>query len=333
MAGGGDLSEGPGGPGERPLRLGTRGSELALWQARHVAARIAAFPGAPSSGIELVVLRTAGDRLVDVPLPAAGGKAFFTAEIEAALAAGEIDFAVHSLKDLATELPPALAIAAILERDDPRDALISARRDGVRADLERLPPGARVGTSSLRRKAQLARRRPGLVAEDLRGNVPTRLRKLDEGRFDAVVLAAAGLNRLGLGDRIDTLLAPDSFLPAPGQGALAVEIRADDEATRRLVEPLDDAATRAATTAERALLRRLEGGCQVPVGALAELRGGRLHLAAVVCSLDGKAVVEGHREGAPADAAALGEALAEELLENGARQILAAIRGRVPDRE
>lgn len=274
------------------------------------------------------MLTTSGDLVSDVALSATSGKAFFTAEIDAALARGEIDLAVHSLKDLPTTLPPGLALAAVLEREDARDVLIGARLSGEPTDLERLPAGSRVGTSSLRRQALLARARPDLVAVDLRGNVPTRIRKLDEGTYDAIVLAAAGVKRLGLEHRIDAFLPATSFPPAPGQGALAVESRADDDAARRWIEPLDHAASRAATTAERALLRRLEGGCQAPIGALAEIRGDRLVLSAVVCSFDGRSTAEAILQGAVADPEGLGERLADELLTRGARQILASLRQR-----
>jgi hydroxymethylbilane synthase len=275
----------------------------------------------------LVPLSTAGDLLPDTPLTVRLGKAFFTGEIERALADGEIDLAVHSLKDLPTDSPPGLAIAAVPAREDPRDALVTARATGTKGALHALPRGARVGTSSPRRRAQLARLRPDLVAVDLRGNVPTRLRKLDAGEYDALLLAAAGLRRLGLAGRIDELLAPDRFLPAPGQGALAVQIRAGDLATHRLVERLDEPATRAATTAERALLGALEGGCQVPIGALAVVDSGRLRLAAIVVSLDGGDAVEGEIEGGIAEAAALGARLADDLRARGAAAILASIRG------
>ncbi|KAB2959976.1 MAG: hydroxymethylbilane synthase, partial [Thermoanaerobaculia bacterium] len=273
----------------RPLRLGTRGSDLALWQSRHVAARIAALPGAPE--VELVVIRTAGDNIADVPLSQVAGKAFFTREIEEALLSGEVDLAVHSLKDLATEMPSGLAIGAVLERQDPRDVLLAA----APVTLDTLPAGARVGTSSLRRKALLARARPDLVAVELRGNVPTRIRRLLEGRYDAIVLAAAGVNRLGLTAEVREHLDPERFLPAVAQGAMAVQLRSADSETTRWVASLDDGPTRASTAAERALLGRLEGGCQIPVGAFAEVAGGKLRLRAAVCALDGRRVVAGQR--------------------------------------
>ncbi len=312
---------------QRVLRIGTRGSDLALWQSRHVAERLAALPGAPPC--EVVSLHTSGDLISDVPLWQVAGKQFFTLELEVALAASEVDLVVHSLKDLATVMPSGLALAAVLARDDSRDALVST--PGTHFDLDTLPRGARIGTSSLRRQALVARWRSDLELVDLRGNVPTRLRKLDDGRFDAIVLAAAGLARLGLEPRIDSYLPVKRFLPAVGQGAIAVQVRSDDAETRRWAELLDHPATRVATTSERALLGRLEGGCQVPVGALGELIGDRLTLNAIVCSLDGTNAIEGRssrRVFDAADAAALGEALAEELLRRGADEILAAIRAK-----
>jgi hydroxymethylbilane synthase len=302
------------------LVIGTRGSRLALWQAHYVAERIAALPEAPD--VEIEVIQTEGDRITDVPLAAVPGKAFFTKEIEQALLERRVDLAVHSLKDLATEQPAGLTLGAVLEREDPRDVLVSARG----GDLEALAPGARVGTSSLRRRALVARWRPDLELAELRGNVPTRLKRLDEGRYDAVVLAAAGVKRLGLGDRISAYLPVERVPPAVAQGAMAVQVRAGDEATRRWVEPLTHPETEAATAAERALLARLEGGCQVPVGALATVMGQEIHLVATVCSLDGASSVAGERHGPLVEAVELGYELAGELLQQGAGAILEAIR-------
>jgi hydroxymethylbilane synthase len=249
---------------QRPrLRIGTRESRLARWQAEHVASAIRALAGAPEP--ELVLIRTEGDRIQDVPLSQVQGKAFFTKEIEEALLRDRVDVAVHSLKDLATQMPGGLVLGAVMERDDPRDALL------LRGGLDQLPAGATVGTSSLRRRAFLARWRPDLELAELRGNVPTRIRKLDEGRYDAIVLAAAGVKRLGLEARISDYLPFEFFLPAVSQGAIGVQIRADDVETAKWVGHLDHPATRWATAAERALLRTLEGGCQVPVGALAQV--------------------------------------------------------------
>jgi len=302
------------------LRIGTRGSALALWQARHVAARLAALPGAPPT--EIVEIRTQGDHVLDLPLSQVEGKAFFTKEIEEALLEGRVDLAVHSLKDLPTELPAGLALGAVLEREDPRDVLLT--RDGTR--FEELPPGAVVGTSSLRRRALLARWRPDVDLAELRGNVGTRVRKLDEGHYDAIVLAAAGVKRLGLEERISEYLPVDRVPPAVAQGAVAVEVRDGDARVIAVVGRLDHAATRAAAAAERALLNALEGGCQVPVGALAAIEAGELALRATICSLDGARSVCGRRAGPVVDAAALGRALANDLLGQGGDAILAAIR-------
>lgn len=307
------------------LRIGTRGSELALWQAEHVASAIRRLPGAP--GVSIEVIRTAGDRITDVPLSRVAGKDFFTKEIEEALLGGRVDLAVHSLKDLATRLPEGLTIGAVLEREDPRDVLISRSGSG----LEELPPGARVGTSSLRRRALLARWRPDLEPAELRGNVPTRLERLEAGEYDAVVLAAAGVLRLGLGHRITACLPTDRMMPAASQGAMAVEVRGEDDRVSQWVEALDHPDTRAAVTAERALLGHLEGGCQVPVGALAEVDGDRLRLQAVVCALDGTRSVTDRMDGPSRKASEVGIGLAERLLKSGADAILEEIRtGRGP---
>jgi hydroxymethylbilane synthase len=302
------------------LRIGTRRSDLARWQAEHVASLIRQLPGAPT--IDIVFIKTEGDRITDVPLHAVEGKAFFTKEIEQALLDQRVDLAVHSLKDLATQMPDGLAVGAVLEREDPRDALLS--RDGL--DFEQLPQGARVGTSSLRRRALLARWRSDVDLLDLRGNVPTRIDKLVRGEFDAIVLAAAGVKRLGLEAHLTHHLPTDRILPAVSQGAVAVQMRDGDKSTVPWVEPLDHAATRSATMAERALLRRLEGGCQVPVGALATLAGDQLRLSAVVCSLNGARSVERFREGSSSSADEVGLALAENLLQAGAAEILDNIR-------
>jgi len=306
------------------LRIGTRGSDLALWQARHVAGALRDLPGAPDP--ELVIIKTEGDRTQDVPLSQVQGKAFFTKEIEEALLGEQVDIAVHSLKDLETVMPPGLTLGAVLERADPRDALLT-REPMAAEDLSR---GARVGTSSLRRRALLARWRPDLELADLRGNVPTRIRKLDEGAYDAIVLAAAGVKRLGMGDRISAYLSFHPFLPAVSQGAMGVQIREDDPEVARWVRALDHEPTRRTTGAERAFLRRVEGGCQIPVGALGELREREdvLELRGIICSLDGEKGVEGRCSGPPAEAEALGRALAEELLEVGGEAILRAIRKR-----
>jgi hydroxymethylbilane synthase len=304
------------------LRIGTRASALALWQARHVAALIAQQSDAPR--VELVRISTEGDVRTDVPLWTVGGKAFFTKEIDRALLAREIDVAVHSLKDLATALEPGTALAAVLAREDPRDALVSRGGEA----LHELPPGARVGSSSLRRRAFLAHARPDLTPAELRGNVPTRIERLQSGGYDAIILATAGLKRLGLEGHITCQLPVQEFPPAVSQGAIGVCVRADDEHARRWVAALDDAAARLTTTAERALLASVEAGCQVPLGALATLVGQDLHLHVSVCALDGSSMltVEGAEPALLANAVRLGERLAHELLAKGARQLIAAVR-------
>lgn len=304
------------------LRIGTRASKLARWQADHVAGLLAAIPGAP--GVELVPIKTEGDRIQDVPLSKVLGKAFFTKEIESALLEGEVDVAVHSLKDLATEMPVGLSLGAVLERASPLDALV-AGLGSVRA-VEDLLQGARVGTSSTRRRAFLARLRPDLELADLRGNVPTRVRKLDRGDYDAIVLAVAGLERLEMGDRVSAILPPEVFPPAVSQGAIGIQIRAEDSETRTWVERLDHTPTRLATASERALLATLEGGCQVPVGALANVSGDRLDLVAGICSLDGALYVEGTGSGSASDGVEIGRNLARDLLSRGGAAILTAIR-------
>ena len=302
----------------RALRIGTRASALALWQARHVADALRSQPGAPP--VELVHIRTEGDVRTDVPLWAVDGRAFFTKEIDRALLAGEIDIAVHSLKDVSTSLEPGLDLTAVLRREDPRDAFLS--RNGV--GLADLPAGARVGTSSLRRRAFLARARPDVKLLELRGNVPTRLDRLRKGDFDAIILATAGLRRLGLEEHITAHLPVETFPPAVSQGAIGVCTRAGDVETARWVQSLDDRASRLATTAERALLQRIQGGCQAPLGALATVEGGTMRMYAAVCAIDGSAMptAEGESAATLADAARLGERLAEELLAKGAGSII-----------
>jgi len=304
--------------GGRTVRIGTRASALALWQAREVAARIAAQPDAPA--VELVHIRTTGDQQADVPLWQVGGRAFFTREIDRALLAAEVDVAVHSLKDLPTQLDEGLVLAALLPRADPRDALVS--RSG--AALAQLPAGARIGTSSLRRRAFLARLRPDAVPLELRGNVPTRIERLQRGEYDA----AAGLARLDLAQHVTEFLSPDSFPPAVSQGVIGVCARSGDTETQRLLVALDDREARLAATAERALLRRLEGGCQVPLGALATVQGGDLSLMACICALDGARQLSARGQTPAVDAAAeaLGVRLAEELLARGAADLMAKER-------
>jgi hydroxymethylbilane synthase len=305
----------------RPLRIGTRSSQLALWQAHHLEGLIRSLRGAPP--VELVHIKTEGDLNTAVPLWQVEGKAFFTKEIDRALLAGSVDIAVHSLKDLATTLEPGLALAATLPREDPRDALLS--RSG--AALAQLPAGARVGTSSLRRRAFLARLRPDLQQVELRGNVPTRVERLRQGDYDAIILAAAGLKRLGLDAHISAHLDVERWPPAVAQGVIGVCARADDEETLRWLTPLDDRAARLAVSAERALLATLEGGCQVPLGALARLEGEQLQLAVRVCALDGKQSISGSGGGSgpltPQSAIDLGERVARELLARGAAALVA----------
>ena len=298
------------------LRIATRKSPLALWQSEHVAARLrAAHPGLE---VVLVPMSTRGDEQLDRSLAAIGGKGLFLKELELAMQRGEADCAVHSLKDVPMELEPGFGLPAVLERADPADAFVSNDFDGIDA----LPPGAVVGTSSLRRQAQLRARRPDLQLRDLRGNVNTRLAKLDAGEYDAIVLACAGLLRLGFGARIRLRLAAPDWLPAPAQGAIAVECRADDAATQALFATLDHAPTRTCVEAERAMNRALHGSCHVPVAAYAELHGAQLHLAGLVGSASDGRVVRSAAEGASDAGAALGQQLAEELLAMGAGEFL-----------
>ena len=310
------------------LRIGTRASALAVWQARHVESLLRAQPGAPP--VELVHIKTGGDVQSNVPLWQTGGRAFFTKEIDRALLAGTVDVAVHSLKDLATQIEPGVELAATLPREDCRDALVS----GSGAALAALPRGARIGTSSLRRRAFLARARGDAVLLELRGNVPTRIQRLRGGDYDAIILAAAGLKRLGLAHQISEYLAPEAFPPAVSQGVIGVCARSGDAATLRWLTPLDDRAARLASTAERALLRKIEGGCQVPLGALATVRGDTLELSASVCALDGSqhlsargvASATSGAQLSPEDAVALGERIADELLARGAAALIARER-------
>jgi hydroxymethylbilane synthase len=284
-----------------------------------VAAALREVPGAPEP--ELVLIKTQGDRVQDVPLSELQGKSFFTKEIEEALLTDRVDVAVHSLKDLETTMPEGLTLGAVMEREDPRDALIASGP----MEPDELPRGAKVGTSSLRRRAFLARWRPDLELADLRGNVPTRIEKLDRGEYDAIVLAVAGVKRLGLEERISACFPYTYFLPAVSQGAVGVQIRSDDPEVAGWVDFLNHEATRAATGAERAFLRRVEGGCQVPVGAYGQIQAGVLSLRAMVCSLDGASSVEGERSARPDEAGELGLGLAEEVLDRGGREILDAI--------
>jgi hydroxymethylbilane synthase len=302
--------------------IGSRGSKLALWQSEWVKARLAELR--PETEIRIEVFKTSGDVMLDVPLATIGGKGVFTKELEEALLAEKIDLAVHSLKDLPTTLPDNLTITAITEREDARDALVL--REGTTAtensSLRGLPQNAVVGTSSLRRQAQLKHLRPDVVIRDLRGNVDTRLRKLDEGGYDAIILASAGLRRLGFERRIDAAIPHAEMLPAVGQGALGIETRANDARTISLVSLLEHAPTRAACTAERALLYALGGGCQVPIAAHAFVNGEALRLDALVAALDGERLIRDSLEADAAHAARAGETLAARLRERGAAELL-----------
>jgi hydroxymethylbilane synthase len=294
------------------LRIGSRGSQLALWQANHIAGLLRER----RHEVEIHIIHTTGDKITDVALAKVGAKGMFTKEIEEALAAKQIDLAVHSLKDLPTELAAQFEIAAIPAREDPRDALCAAKYPAI----EQLPRNAKVGTSSLRREAQLKALRPDLEIHPLRGNVDTRLRKLEAGDYDAIILALSGLRRLGRTELVRQILPIEVMCPAAGQGALAIEIRAGDEEVRSALEFLDDTRARSETECERTLLKKLGGGCQVPIGANAKWSGGKLHLQAVVASPDGKSVLRESAEGE--DAKELGELVGLRLLEKGGAAIL-----------
>jgi len=302
------------------LTIATRESALAMWQAEHIRARLAALH--PGCDVRILGMTTRGDQILDQPLADIGGKGLFIKELEVAMADGRADLAVHSLKDVPMEMPEGYALAAIGAREDPRDALVSNHY----LDLAGLPGGARIGTSSLRREAQLRERDPLLQMLPLRGNVNTRLRKLDEGQYDAIILAAAGLKRLGFASRIASLLDPEDMLPAAGQGALAVECRADRADVLAALAPLADRDATLATTAERAFARMLSGSCHTPLAAHAVFRHGELWLRGLVASPDGAEVMRGDRSAAVADVAAadaLGQALGGEFLARGAARLLA----------
>jgi len=301
------------------LRIGSRGSQLALWQANHVKALLEG----KGHQVEIEIIKTTGDKITEVALAKVGTKGMFTKEIEEALEEGRVDLAVHSLKDLPTELQPQFELVAVMKRQDPRDAFLSVEYAAFRD----LPQGARVGTSSLRRQAQLKALRPDLEIHPLRGNVDTRLRKLEEGQYKAIILAAAGLNRLGLTQRVREIITADVVCPAVGQGALGIECRSNDSTAKELLQFLDDAPTRQACLAERALLRTLGGGCQVPIGAYAENADGRLRLTAVVARPDGSLVLREQRTGI--DAEKLGIEVGRALLDKGAREILNQVYGEV----
>jgi hydroxymethylbilane synthase len=314
----------------KEIIIGSRGSKLALWQSEWVKARLEALD--PEVKVRIEIIKTMGDVRLDVPLSTIGGQGAFTKELEVALLDRRVDVAVHSLKDLPTITPEGLSITATPEREDARDALVLRAGSAAQTDsLKGLAEGAVVGTSSLRRIAQLKHLRPDVQIKDLRGNVDTRLRKLDEGEYDALILASAGLRRLGLGERINVAIEPGEMLPAVGQGSLGIETRADDRQTNALVTRLDDPRTRAAVLAERALLRSLGGGCQVPIAAHATVEGGRLSLDGLVATLDGTKVLRESLDGDATDAALVGEELAARLLERGAGELLKETPAEVPE--
>ncbi|BBC40561.1 hydroxymethylbilane synthase [Photobacterium damselae subsp. piscicida] len=299
-----------------PIRIATRKSPLAMWQAEFVKAELEkAHPGLV---VELVPMVTKGDVVLDTPLAKVGGKGLFVKELEVAMLESRADIAVHSMKDVPVEFPQGLGLVTICEREDPRDAFVSNRYNS----LEELPQGSIVGTSSLRRQCQLRSQRPDLIVKDLRGNVNTRLRKLDDGEYDAIILACAGLKRLKMDARIRAAIAPETSLPAVGQGAVGIECRLDDTRVRDLLAALNHQETATRVLCERAMNNRLQGGCQVPIGSYAELQGDQIWLRALVGEPDGSQIVRGEISGSANDAEALGTQLAEQLLADGAKPIL-----------
>lgn len=308
----------------KKVSIGTRGSKLALWQAEWVSSEIKKLR--PDIEVSLVKIKTTGDKILDVPLAKVGGKGLFVKEIEEALLRKEIDLAVHSMKDVPTDLPAGLHLAAICKREDPRDAFITTRSEIK--NIDDLPKGAVVGTSSLRRSCQLLNRRPDLKIVQLRGNLDTRLRKLDEGQFDAIILASAGIRRLGLEKRISGIIPTDLSLPAIGQGAIGIECRIDDGFINDLLSPLNDYETSVCVKSERAFLKRLEGGCQVPIAAYARIDSGSLKMDGLVGSLSGDRLIRGHIEGRPEECEELGIKLGEHILSKGAKEILDEVYGR-----
>ncbi|MDR2195526.1 MAG: hydroxymethylbilane synthase [Gallionellaceae bacterium] len=306
-------------PAPEKLVIASRESALAMWQAEYIQSRLRALY--PQTSVSILGMTTQGDRILDVTLSKIGGKGLFVKELETALEDGSADIAVHSLKDVPMNLPDGFILACIGEREDPRDAFVSNQYDNLQA----LPAGAVVGTSSLRRESQLRARFPHLKIEPLRGNVQTRLRKLDEGQYAAIILAAAGLKRLGLGERIRNVISSDDSLPAVGQGALGIECRADRTDLVATLAPLHHAGTAACVLAERAMSRELSGSCQVPLGGFGELVDGSLRIRGFVATPDGSTLLRAERMGNPADPEALGRAVAQDLLAQGAGEILAAL--------
>jgi hydroxymethylbilane synthase len=304
------------------LIIATRGSMLALWQAEWIKGQLQELD--PSLEIELNKIKTTGDKILDVPLAQVGGKGLFVKEIEEAMLRGEADLAVHSMKDVPTELPESLHLSTITKREDPRDAFIAGKE--IKSFSE-LPQGANIGTSSLRRICQLLNRRPDLKITQLRGNVDTRIRKLEEGEFDAIILATAGVKRLGREEKITEKLPVDVSLPAIGQGAVGIECRKDDEFTNNLLKSLDHYETSVCVRAERAFLKKLEGGCQVPIAAYAQLKDGEVVIEGLVGSIDGKILLKDNLRGSPENAESLGTELAENLLSKGAKEILDEVYG------
>ncbi|KJG35794.1 porphobilinogen deaminase [Photobacterium angustum] len=305
----------------QPIRIATRKSPLAMWQAEFVKAELEqAHPGII---VELIPMITKGDIILDTPLAKVGGKGLFVKELEVAMLEGRADIAVHSMKDVPVEFPEGLGLVTICEREDPRDAFVSNKYNNI----DELPQGAIVGTSSLRRQCQLRAQRPDLIVNDLRGNVNTRLRKMDEGQYDAIILACAGLKRLKMEDRIRSEIAPEVSLPAVGQGAVGIECRLDDTRVRQLLAALSDQATTTRVLCERAMNNYLQGGCQVPIGSYAELEGDQIWLRALVGEPDGSKIVRAEIRGPIEQAEQLGETLAEQLLNDGARDILDRLYG------
>lgn len=306
---------------QQVIRIATRHSALAMWQANFVKAELLKFH--PTLTVEIVAMKTQGDKILDTPLAKIGGKGLFVKELEVAMLEGRADIAVHSMKDVPVDFPEGLGLSVICEREDPRDAFVSNHYQS----LEELPIGAVVGTCSLRRQSQLKEIRPDIVIKDLRGNVNTRLIKLDNGEYDAIILAAAGLIRLQMSERVARFIPPEESLPAVGQGAVGIECRLDDSQTIALLKPLEHAVTRARVTAERAMNLALEGGCQVPIGSFALLEDEQLFLRGLVASVDGKTVIRKEIRGHKDNAEQLGLTLAQQLLDCGAKKILADVYG------